>query len=105
LNFLREHPEVTCVTVELQTGALLDEEFGAYTFQQLVNLQNHLGRRLHFLLVGAARFYPQAAATLKSFSLIDSRLFICAHKRKMLVKTHNGDFTWKHYPTQNGASL
>lgn len=105
LNFLREHPEVSCVTIEFQTGALADEDFGNYTFQQVVNIQNKLRRPLHFLLVGAARFYPEAAAQLKSFSVIDTRPFICAHKRKMLVKARNGDLGWKHYPTQKGASL
>jgi hypothetical protein len=105
LNLLRQHPEVTCVTVEFQTGALLDQEYGRYTFDQLVNLQNQLGRRLHFLLVGAARFYPRAVAELKSFSVLDSRPFICATKRQMLKKAANGAYVWNHYPTRKGASL
>ncbi|MDB6033132.1 MAG: uncharacterized protein JWM16_3470 [Verrucomicrobiales bacterium] len=104
-SFLAEHAEVTCVTVEFQTGALLDQEFGMRTFQHLVNIQNRLGRRLHFLLVGAARFYPRAVAELRSFSLIDSRPFICAQKRKMLDKSSNGDYVWKNYPTRKGATL
>ncbi len=105
LSLLRQHPEVTCVTVEFQTGALLDQDFGRYTFDQLVNLQNQLGRRLHFLLVGAARFYPRAVAELNSFSVLDSRPFICATKRQILTKTGNGDYGWKHYPTRQGSSL
>jgi hypothetical protein len=105
LNFLHKHPEVTCVTVEFQTGALLDQDYGNYTFEQLVNLQNQVGRRLHFLLVGAARFYPRAVAELKSFSLLDSRPFICATKRQMLSRTANGDYAWKQFPTRKGSSL
>lgn len=105
LRFLKEHPEVICVTVEFETGARSDEDFANYTFDQIVTLQNKLRRPLHFLLVGAARFYPKGSARLKSFSVIDHRPFICAHKRKMLVKTRAGDFTWQHYPTQKGASL
>lgn len=105
LRFLNEHPEVSCVTIEFQTGARSDEDFGNYTFQQIVNLHKQLRRPLHFLLVGAARFYPQAAAQLKSFSLIDHRPFICTHQLQMLVKTRTGELVWKHYPTQKGASL
>ncbi len=105
LNFLSQHPEVTCATVEFQTGALLDQEFGRYTFNHIVNLQNQLGRPLHFLLVGAARFYSRAVAELKSFSLLDSRPFICSIKRKMLVRTGKGEYVWQTYPTRQGSSL
>jgi hypothetical protein len=105
LNFLSQHPEVTCVTVEFQTGALLDQEFGRYTFDHIVTLQNQLGRPLHFLLVGAARFYSRAVAELKSFSVLDSRPFICATKRQMLVRIRKGDYAWQAYPTQQGSSL
>jgi hypothetical protein len=105
LRFLEEHPEISCVTVEFQTGALGSREFGDYTFNQIVNLQNQLGRPLHFLLVGAARFYLRACAELKSFSVMDSRPFICATKRQLLTRARNGNFSWRAYPTRNGASL
>ena len=105
MNFLSQHPEITCVTVEFQTGALLDHDYGNYTFEQLVNLQNQVGRRLHFLLVGAGRFYPRAVVELKSFSLLDSRPFICTTKRQMLSRTATGDYAWKPCPTRKGASL
>jgi hypothetical protein len=105
LNFLSQHSEVTCVTVEFQTGALLNQEFGRYTFDHIVQLQNQLGRPLHFLLVGAARFYSRAVAELRFFSVLDSRPFICATKRKMLVRTGKGDHVWQAYPTRQGSSL
>ena len=105
LKFLSQHPEVSCVTVEFQTGALLDHEFGCYTFDHIVTLQNRLGRPLHFLLIGAARFYSRAVAELKSFSVVDSRPFICTTKRQMLVRTAKRDYVWQPFPTRQGSSL
>ena len=104
-GFLKEHSEVTVVTMEFQTGARADSEVGRKDFEQLLECQNRLGRPLHPLLVGAARFYKEAKQGFRSFTIIDSQPFMQAINRQILTTDSSGRFFWKVSPKSKDAPL
>lgn len=105
IAFLREHAEVSTVTLEFQTGPLANHANGQKAFDALDELIDRVGRPLHILLVGAARFYSQAKERRWKFTIIDSVPFMYAQKRKLLSKERSGAFTLRSFPTQKGAPL
>jgi hypothetical protein len=104
-GFLLEHTEVNVVTVEFQTGARADEKFGRWTFDQLLALQDSVARPLRPFLIGAGRYYKEAAREFESFSVIDSRPFMFAMSRQIIFKSPLGRFILKKFPTGPGAPL
>jgi hypothetical protein len=105
LAFLREHTEVTTITVEFQTGPLANHAIGQQVFEELDDLLDRIGRPLHILLVGGARFYLQARERRWNFTLIDSNPFMFAQNRRMLEKSKSGSYALKFVPTQPGAPV
>jgi hypothetical protein len=105
LGFLREHPEVTTVTMEFQTGARADEDFGRQAFECLLAMRQKLGREIHPLLVGAGRFFKSARGSFDSFSIIDSQPFMQAVSRQVLGLDSSGRLVWKSAPTAQRAPL
>jgi hypothetical protein len=104
LGFLRDHPEVTTVTMEFQTGSRTNAAVGREAFDQLVALQDRLCRPLHPLLVGAARYYKEAQAKFGAFTVIDSQPFMQAVSRQVLA-FEGSRYFWKSTPTPMGAPL
>lgn len=104
-EFLRDHPEVSVVTMEFQTGTRANGEVGQEAFNELVRLQSRLGRALHPLLVGAARFYLEAKKHFATFTVIDSQPFMQAISRQVLTVDVEGRHVWTERPTPEGAPL
>lgn len=94
VEFLHEHPEITTVTMEFQTGPRAKEEYAREAFEGLVSVQQRLGSPLHPVLVGAARVYQQVQKEFKSFTVIDSQPFMQAMHRQVLVKKPDGKYRW-----------
>jgi hypothetical protein len=105
LAFLREHTEVTTVALEFQTGPLANHKIGQRAFDDLDELICRIGRPLHILLVGAARFYLQARQRRWHFTLIDSEPYMLAQKRRVLEKGRKGSYSLKFVPTQPGSPV
>lgn len=105
LAFLREHTEVSTVALEFQTGPLANHATGQQAMDDLDNLIDRVGRPLHILLIGAARFSHQARKRRWNFTVIDSVPFMYSQKRQLLSKARSGSFDLRQYPTQNGAPL
>jgi hypothetical protein len=105
LKFLEQHPEVATVTMEFQTGARRDKAFGDEAFNSLASTVKTLGRPIHCLLVGAARYYKAACDHLSAFTVIDSVPFMYAQKRHVLVKTAASQYVLRPVQTQKLASL
>jgi hypothetical protein len=105
LSFLREHTEVTTVTLEFQTGPLENRIVGQKAFDDLDELIDRLGRPIHLLLVGAGRFYQQARERRWNFTVIDSKPFMFAQNRRVIAKNSSGGYALKFIPTQRGASV
>jgi hypothetical protein len=105
LSFLREHSEVSTITLEFQTGPLANHAVGQQAFDDLGKVIERLGRPLHILLVGAARFYKQAKQRHWNFTIIDSVPFMYTQWRKLIERAGTGAFTLRDFPTQKGAPL
>jgi len=105
LGFLREHTEVTTVALEFQTGPLVNHAIGQQVFDELDDLIDRVGRPLHVLLIGAARFYLQARERHWNLTLIDSKPFMCAQNRRVLEQGRSGCYALRYVPTQPGAPV
>lgn len=105
LTFLRQHPEVTTVALEFQTGPLANHAIGQQVFDALDELIDRVSRPLHILLIGAARFYLQARERRWHFTLIDSKPFMFAQSRRMIEKGRYGGYGLKFVPTQPGSPV
>ena len=105
LAFLREHTEVSTITLEFQTGPLADQALGQQVFDALDDLIDRVGRPIHIIMVGAARFYAQARQRRWNFTVIDSVPFMYTKSRKLLQRDAGGTFSLTHYPTRPDAPL
>lgn len=91
LWFLKEHPQITTVAKEFQTGAHY-RKIAEWHAQALLNLQQKLGRGLHLIAVGGRKFIP-VLAKLHGVTIVDSNPFIKAVKRQRLtIKNHRWAF-------------
>jgi hypothetical protein len=105
LAFLREHTEIATIALEFQTGPLANLAIGQEVFDKLDDLFDRVGRPLHVLLVGAARFYLQARERHWKFTLIDSKPFMFAQNRRVLEKDGTGSYSLKFIPTKPGSPV
>lgn len=64
-SFLQAHAEITVVAKEFQTG-LANQERGEAAILKLAELQTTLGRSLHVVAIGGARYRPQLRAAFDS---------------------------------------
>lgn len=99
-DVLREHPEITTVAKEFQTG-LRNLERAAAALAHLEDLQQSLGRHIHPVLIGAAKHTAQIARAFKLFTVIDSGPFIRAVKRQRCSSRGK----WRKFTTAAGAPI
>jgi hypothetical protein len=81
-DFLRVHPNIQVVAKEFQTG-LAAPERGERTLTRLAQLQDTVGRRLHLMAIGAARYLHRLPKLFDSWTLLDSVPFMKAVKRRV----------------------
>jgi hypothetical protein len=70
-SYLRDRPGIHFVAVEFQTGNKHRGE-GRKVIQQVAAIRDSIGRAIHLLAIGARQYVTEIAASLASFSLIDS---------------------------------
>jgi hypothetical protein len=92
LVWLRDHPEVRHVCREFQTG----NDEGAV--DELARLQDEIGRALHPVIVGGARFAARLRGRFTHFTIVDSKPFMAALHRQRAVD-RDGLIDWERYPT------
>ena len=81
-DFLKEHPEITIIAKEFQTGAS-EPGRGLWVIEQLATLQDCLKRDLHPLAIGAAQYRLELDRYFKNWTIVDSMPFMRAiHRRK-----------------------
>jgi hypothetical protein len=97
-DFLRDHPHLSMVCQEFQTG-LANGRRARWHIHQLCNIEQSLGRGLHLIAAGGRRHLP-LLIELTSVTVIDANPFVKTHMRRQLV-----DGKWHVYPTANGAPL
>jgi hypothetical protein len=88
-NVLRERKDVEFVCKEFQTGGA-SPELGAAKIRHVADLEQHIGRRLHFVAVGGARFVPELERYLSAWTVVDSMPYMRAIKRRRLIITRRG---------------
>lgn len=103
-ELLRDHPATSVVTLEFQTGLATQDE-GREALQRVANLQQKLGRLLHPILVAGAKHYLEAQSLFTRFSVLDSRPFMEAQARRMLVGDAEKGFRWMKTPTATGEPI
>jgi hypothetical protein len=92
-TFLREHVEVTHIAKEFQTG-LATPERGISAIDRLARLQDTLGRRLHLVAIGAARFRGLLADRFDAWTLMDSEPFMKAMHRRIAIRVDDRRIRW-----------
>lgn len=97
-DFLRNHPHLSMVCQEFQTG-LANRRRARWHIYQLRNIEQMLGRGLHLIAAGGRRHLP-LLMELSSITVVDANPFLKMHKRRRLA-----DGKWHVYPTANGAPL
>ena len=99
-DFLKEHPEITVVAKEFQTGAAIPR-IAQWHIEELQRLQEKIGRALHLLAV-AGRRHLGLLLRLERFTIIDSVPFVRTVKRRRMSR---GDGRWKVCRTRRGEPL
>jgi hypothetical protein len=97
-DFLRDHPHLSMVCQEFQTG-LANGKRARWHIHQLCNVEQSLGRGLHLIAAGGRRHLP-LLIELSSVTIIDANPFFKTHMRRQLI-----DGKWHVYSTANGAPL
>jgi hypothetical protein len=103
-DLLCQQTDLRFVVKEFQTG-------GAYTgigermFQDLCNLQSGLGREIHPILVGGARFWSQLCANFRSFTVVDSTPFMKTVYRREIVISEQGVVQDIEHPMDKNGDL
>lgn len=104
-EMLRKQPNVDSVAMEFQTGAKLKFSFGRECLDQLSILQQRLGRPLHPVLVGGARYFALVKDKFASFTVIDSQPFMQSIARQRLARDSGGRWKWVSNPTPRGVPI
>jgi hypothetical protein len=97
-DFLRDHPHLSMVCQEFQTG-LANGRRARWHIHQMCNVEQSLGRGLHLIATGGRRHLP-LLIELSSVTIVDANPFVKTIKRRQLV-----DCKWHLYPTAVGAPL
>jgi hypothetical protein len=105
-DYLRQNGQIRCASVEFQTGNRNRNE-GERVIDHLAWLRDELGRALHIIGVGASQFTQYFASRSVEFTLLDSRPFMTAVKRKVFLPQtgtlHRPD--WVSRQTKPGESI
>jgi len=97
-DFLRDHPHLSMIAQEFQTG-LACVRRARWHISQMLNIQESLGRRLRLIAAGGRRHLPMLVE-LSGVTIIDANPFVKTHMRQRLV---NGK--WLKHATPEGEPL
>jgi hypothetical protein len=98
-RLLIDNASIRFVAKEFQTGAGLED------VEQLARLQDGVGRSLHPLVIGGARFLRTLRPWFDSFTLVDSQPFMKTMQRKALSRFDEGSQFWNSAPTAATGTL
>ena len=98
-TLLIQHPEITLVCLEFQTG-YTRRIVGDRAFNRLVKLQQTVGRPIHPILIGGARYAAELGKHFASSTIIDAQPFMQTFHRKICTIRHDGSIEWKYQPSK-----
>jgi hypothetical protein len=93
-RFLREHEEISVLAEEFQTG-LADPARGEPALAEISRLQEAVGRPIHLVAVGAARYRATLRARFDGWTLIDSEPYMKAIKRRVAAAVSSRRIRWE----------
>jgi hypothetical protein len=102
-SYLIENATITYVAAEFQTGNNNVHE-GQKKIDEIARLRDSIGRSLHPLIIGGARFVKCVSRRFKTFSIIDSSVFMKALHRQLFDGSAGHD-SWRDIRTPKGQHL
>lgn len=99
VELLQRQTHIRYVCKEFQTG-LLRLEAGRRAINALTSLQERVGRKIHPVVVGAARYLPELSREFERFTLVDSVPFQATVHRKLLTPRDGKRPVWRKRPTE-----
>ena len=99
-DFLRDHPHLSMIAQEFQTG-LATRKKASWHIWQLRNVEQSLGRRLRLIAVAGRRHLPLLVG-LSAVTITDSVPFMRTHMRRRLDHNRGG---WEIRQTPKGEPL
>ena len=103
-RLLIAHPEISAVCLEFQTG-YSSPVLGTKAFERLVRLRHNIGRPLHPIIIGGARFAAELGKNFESSTLIDAQPFLKTFHRKDCWIDSSGRLQWRFKRSQPGEDL
>ena len=103
-RLLKSQPRLRYIAKEFQTG-LACKDVGLAHLDALRRLQDRVGRDLHLIAVGAARFAPVIAKSFAHFTIVDSEPFMASMYRRTLIERGSRRPKSQKKPTLPGAPL
>jgi hypothetical protein len=103
-RLFREQPHLTMVVREFQTGART-RKGGNAVFDDLRQLREDIGRDLHPIIVGGARYWRELQTHFPSFTVVDSYPFFATVHRHEITVAPDGAFDAKPHPLPVGAPI
>jgi len=97
-DFLRDHPHISMVCQEFQTG-LASGKRARWHVYQMKNIEQIIGRGLQLIAAGGRRHLP-LLIELSAVTIIDANPFVKTHMRRRLVEGR-----WQRHATPDGEFL
>ncbi|HET6381997.1 MAG TPA: hypothetical protein VFJ58_01290, partial [Armatimonadota bacterium] len=101
---LTENPAMGYVAREFQTG-LRGPRAANRAIDDLSELQERLGRPLHPVTLGAGRYAPLLKNHFDGFTILDSRPFMLAARRRRLIQSGHGNYSEVSSPTDPNETI
>lgn len=93
-RLLITHTEINAVCLEFQTG-YSSPPVGTQAIRRLVRLRENIGRPLHPIIIGGARFAAELGKNFESCTIIDAQPFLHTFHRKVCEIDSSGRMKWK----------
>jgi hypothetical protein len=103
-NLFIKHAEIKFVCLEFQTG-YASPVIGEAALARLVKLQDNVGRPLHPILIGAARYAYGIGKNFESCTFIDAEPFLQTFNRKIFTGLPDGKCKWTFSRSKPDESL
>lgn len=103
-QIIAANPDMVYVAKEFQTG-LKARKMSSIAIDGLADLQNQIGRRLHPIAVSGFTHRNQLGARFSGFSILESRAFMLATKRRRAYLSSNSIYSEVDARTQPGETI
>jgi hypothetical protein len=102
-GYLTDNPSLKYVAKEFQTGNK-PLELALKVLAELEGIQQHVGRPIHPIMIGGAQLTEHAASRFETFTVLDSRPFMSAIKRRAF-RSRGRRATWHSDQTLPGFGI